>query len=636
MIDNKTQRLALPLPNVDNYLEDDVSRLAEALQILDANVATVDESGKIPMSQIPAVALTDAFPVDDQAAMLALNAQPGDVAIRNDLSKSFILMAAPATTLGNWKEIVNDALVQLGKSTGGQLVFLLSGMPVQQAIDHLYQNGRRASDFASIQAALATGLDVEVDANISSSTRIDLGKEQALIGRGGAITITAPATPAVFADARSTGQNRDDVRLQDVNVTGSVTAEGGAAYAVFLRDMERAVIDGLKVSGFTGGVIDINTVGSIIRNVFVKNSVYHPALVAGGYGVLLDETREAIIDGIQFYAGAGNDGRHALYISRSGGHGNAYDGCRNTIAGTIIAKYTDKNDRNFWTVNVRKCIRGILRDIVSDGSNGGISYNVENGDIERHITSRINLKVLKYQDGVGVYGISQTYPNSGPNYRYNGWLDDSLMLEVKPKDATVSGADCIGYNIAGTNGRLSNVVTNVSTLGNPILVQPGSKNVLIDGVLDFMDDGVAGTPGAFITFTGLAETCENISVRGCKTSRPMFNRLSAVKDLTVDFTRQARVNISGGAAAIANDSSYQLIKNVTLSATGIDIALNSHVTQAAADAANVRMALDPGTEGYVLLRNTGGKNLNVRFYSTTGALLNPTTATVSCIVTLYS
>lgn len=122
MIDNKTQRLALPLPNVDNYLEDDVVRLSEALQILDAKVATVGDDGKIPVSQIPAVALTDTFPVNSEAAMLALEAQPGDVAIRNDLSKSFILMATPATMLGNWKEIVNDALVQLASNDGERLI----------------------------------------------------------------------------------------------------------------------------------------------------------------------------------------------------------------------------------------------------------------------------------------------------------------------------------------------------------------------------------------------------------------------------------------------------------------------------------------------------------------------------------
>ena len=118
MIDNKTPRLALPLPDIDNYLEDDVVRLSDALSILDAKVATVGSDGKIPVDQIPAVAITDTFTVNTEAAMLALNAQPGDVAIRSDISKSFILMAAPATTLSNWKELLNDALVQLAQPDG--------------------------------------------------------------------------------------------------------------------------------------------------------------------------------------------------------------------------------------------------------------------------------------------------------------------------------------------------------------------------------------------------------------------------------------------------------------------------------------------------------------------------------------
>lgn len=112
MIDNKTERLNLPLPNVDNYLEDDVARLADALAILD-NAATVDESGKIPVAQLPAIAITDTFPASSQEAMLSLNAQAGDVAIRSDVSKSFILMQAPASVLSNWKELLNDAVVRL-------------------------------------------------------------------------------------------------------------------------------------------------------------------------------------------------------------------------------------------------------------------------------------------------------------------------------------------------------------------------------------------------------------------------------------------------------------------------------------------------------------------------------------------
>lgn len=60
MVDNRTPRLDLPLPNVNNYLEEDVGRLEEALTGLDAKVATVGEDGKLAAEQIPdSVAMLD-------------------------------------------------------------------------------------------------------------------------------------------------------------------------------------------------------------------------------------------------------------------------------------------------------------------------------------------------------------------------------------------------------------------------------------------------------------------------------------------------------------------------------------------------------------------------------------------------
>lgn len=122
MIDERTSRLNLALPVNSNTLKDDCERLRETISTLDAKVATVDVNGKIPVEQIPAVAITDTFPVASQAEMLALNAQKGDVAIRSDISKSFILMAEPATALANWKEFANDALVQLAQIDGSSFV----------------------------------------------------------------------------------------------------------------------------------------------------------------------------------------------------------------------------------------------------------------------------------------------------------------------------------------------------------------------------------------------------------------------------------------------------------------------------------------------------------------------------------
>jgi hypothetical protein len=67
-----------------------------------AGVATLDGGGKVPTSQLPSLAITETFPVASQAAMLALTAQKGDVAVRTDQHRSYILAVDDPTVLANW------------------------------------------------------------------------------------------------------------------------------------------------------------------------------------------------------------------------------------------------------------------------------------------------------------------------------------------------------------------------------------------------------------------------------------------------------------------------------------------------------------------------------------------------------
>jgi hypothetical protein len=69
------------------------------------NVPVIDSNGKLSQSLIPSSAITDTFVVDSEAEMLALTANPGDVAVRTDLHDTFILVAEPASTLANWQEL---------------------------------------------------------------------------------------------------------------------------------------------------------------------------------------------------------------------------------------------------------------------------------------------------------------------------------------------------------------------------------------------------------------------------------------------------------------------------------------------------------------------------------------------------
>lgn len=67
------------------------------------NVVVVQDNGKISPDVLPEIAISEVFEADSESAMLALNAQKGDICIRSDETKSYILAAEPASTLANWK-----------------------------------------------------------------------------------------------------------------------------------------------------------------------------------------------------------------------------------------------------------------------------------------------------------------------------------------------------------------------------------------------------------------------------------------------------------------------------------------------------------------------------------------------------
>lgn len=84
------------------------------------NVPVLGANGKLDTAVLPALAITDTFTAANEADMLALGAQKGDVCIRTDESKTYILSAEPASTLANWKEIVSpaDAVTSVNGKTG--------------------------------------------------------------------------------------------------------------------------------------------------------------------------------------------------------------------------------------------------------------------------------------------------------------------------------------------------------------------------------------------------------------------------------------------------------------------------------------------------------------------------------------
>lgn len=85
-----------------------------------SGVATLGGDGKIPSAEIPALAITDTFVVASEVAMLALTAEVGDVAVRTDENKCYILQTADPSVLGHWQELLtpSDTVTSVNSQTG--------------------------------------------------------------------------------------------------------------------------------------------------------------------------------------------------------------------------------------------------------------------------------------------------------------------------------------------------------------------------------------------------------------------------------------------------------------------------------------------------------------------------------------
>ncbi|MEG2310892.1 MAG: hypothetical protein RSB76_02775 [Clostridia bacterium] len=84
------------------------------------NIPVLDARGKLNTTVLPSIAITDTFVVSNQAAMLALTAEVGDIAVRTDTNETYILKTAPASAIGNWVKLLipADAVTTVNSKTG--------------------------------------------------------------------------------------------------------------------------------------------------------------------------------------------------------------------------------------------------------------------------------------------------------------------------------------------------------------------------------------------------------------------------------------------------------------------------------------------------------------------------------------
>ena len=138
--------LSIPDAYTDSDADSRVSAGITALKGQPSGLASLGSDGKLPTSQLPSLAITSTSVVGSQAAMLALSAEEGDVAIRTDNGKSYILAGDP-TVVGDWKEVTAGGAVTSVNGQSGNVS--LSTSDVSEGSNQYYTSARFDSALAA-------------------------------------------------------------------------------------------------------------------------------------------------------------------------------------------------------------------------------------------------------------------------------------------------------------------------------------------------------------------------------------------------------------------------------------------------------------------------------------------------------
>lgn len=129
-----------------------------------------DLTGTIPTAALPALAINETFTVASQAAMLALTAQRGDVAIRSDLGKVFMLSADAPGTLSNWIELIATGQVVSVAGRTGSVVLTKTDVGLSNVDDTSDANKPISTATATALSGKAATSHTHASTDISDST----------------------------------------------------------------------------------------------------------------------------------------------------------------------------------------------------------------------------------------------------------------------------------------------------------------------------------------------------------------------------------------------------------------------------------------------------------------------------------
>lgn len=540
----------------------------------------------------------------------------GDASLRTELKGSI-----GASMVGNGNDVLRNFLPHTpGEFTG------TDSARITESVNASSLDGKRTwiygDNLPSSQVTIPDNVVIQNDGVVTSSM-IGTGNGESTdftFSLGNKIRFFGGEVSNSGLAGVATVRSKTNVLIDGVTSSGNVDPAAPFAYAYDFRNSSNITVRNCSLDSYSGAFIMLACEKVLFDGINMSDMYYHQTVDAGGYGFVFGACNDVKIVNSTFKAKDGDNGRHAVYVSTHGGSGNT-----NTVISNNIFDWRNKSDAfRGAAINVRTSVRTLISSNIFDGTT--ISGILDTGTITNCDIIGNSIFSWIYDGQSTHYGI--TLGDTVGDNIVNGGIVANNSIIITRKTETATGI-VYGINLSGRNRQCIGNRILVPDNSYPIRVPAGADNIIIADNEDLGSTGVQ----AFILFDG---ACSNITVKGNRTRRPMFRNVTNVTDLTVDFPRAAQVVLNSGAPTLTDP--HSLIQSVTADATNIYVQFNTHVTQAAVDAAIADRTLNFNPPAFPVIADRAAKRLTLRMFgiNTTQKPINPSTTSCSVKIILNS
>lgn len=563
--------------------------------IVNKNVANgyagLDLSGKISSLQLPSIAISNTFVVASQAAMLAVTAETGDVAVRTDINKSFILAGTNPALLSDWQELL----------TPTDLVTSVNGMTGVVTINNITGNSATATALQTSRTIAISGdgtWSVNFDGSSNVSSTLTLTNTGVVNGTYSSATQTYSLT--IDSKGRITSVGAPTTITPDwVNITSKPTTILGYGITDF-----NTSVDGRIASASIEDLSDVAIMAPTDGQVLTYDTVngWQAETIPSGvtdHGLLTGLSDD---DHTQYHNDARGDVRYYTKTLLDGGQldtryytetevdtllsGKANTSHTHTTANiTDLGTYTGFDSRYYTEAEINagyQPLDGDLTALAALSSAGIVTRTAANTFALRALTAGSGISITN-SDGVsGDPIISSTvtsYTDEQAQDAIGTILTDTASIDFTYDD--VSNIISASALPAGINhNALSNYVANQHIDHSTVSINAGTGltgggDITANRTISMPNVGIAGTYGSatqvpvLITDTqGRVSTVANTTITGVPaaniTNTPSGNIAATDVQTALNELDTEKVNTS--ISVIANNTVGSVVGGGNLSA----------------------------------------------------------------------